>query len=137
MKYLLIILSLFLTFISWSKDVDYDNLVERDGLWYEKFSDVPFSGYSKGLHQGKINEGKRDGQWLIYYKSGQLEYKLNYKNGKQHGEQLFFYENEQVNIKGTYKDNKKEGDHIIYRSNGELLAIFTYQDNELINRIEY
>mgnify|MGYP003319353502 CR=1 FL=1 len=53
MKHLLIIFSLLLTSVSWSKDVDFKDLVKRDGLWYEKFTNEPFTGNSTGLKQGK------------------------------------------------------------------------------------
>ena len=45
MKHLLIIFSLLLTSISWSKDVDFNDLVYRDGFWYEKFSNKPFNNF--------------------------------------------------------------------------------------------
>ena len=44
MKHLLIIFTLLLTSVSWSKDVDIKDLVKRDGLYYEKFTDEPFTG---------------------------------------------------------------------------------------------
>ena len=48
MKHLLIIFSLLLTSFSWSKEVDYTDLVYRDGLYYEKFTDKPFTISSPG-----------------------------------------------------------------------------------------
>ena len=41
MKYY-IIFSLLLTSIIWSKDVDWNDLIKRDGLWYEKLTNEPF-----------------------------------------------------------------------------------------------
>jgi hypothetical protein len=34
---------------SWSETVSWDDLVERNDLFYEKFTDVPFTGEVKGL----------------------------------------------------------------------------------------
>ena len=82
MKHLLIIFSLFLTSVSWSKDVDIKDLVERDGIYYEKFSDKPFTGKVIGIKQGYLIDGKQDGKWLEFYKNGELESKLNFKDGK-------------------------------------------------------
>ena len=48
MKHLLIIFSLLLTSVSWSKDVDYNDLVKRNGLYYEKFTNEPFTGKTTG-----------------------------------------------------------------------------------------
>ena len=60
MKYLLIIFSLLLTSQSWSKDFDYDDLVERDGLIYEKFSNEPFTGTISGKIQRNYKEGRKE-----------------------------------------------------------------------------
>ena len=65
MKHLLIIFSLLLTSVSLSKDVNWKDLVKRDGLWYEKLANEPFTGSSTGLKQGKVKDGKKEGEWFI------------------------------------------------------------------------
>ena len=52
MKHLLIIFSLLLTSVSWSKDVNYMDLVIRNGLHYEKFTDELFTGKVVGFEKG-------------------------------------------------------------------------------------
>ena len=79
MKYLLIIFTLLLTSVSWSKDADFKDLVKRDGLYYEKLTDEPFTGNSTGLKQGKVKDGKKEGEWLYYFENGQLSLKNTYK----------------------------------------------------------
>ena len=59
------------------------DLVERDGLYYEKFTDAPFNGKVTGDKQGSFKDGKRDGAWVTYHENGQLWSKGNYKNGKK------------------------------------------------------
>ena len=41
---------------------------KRDGLWYEKFINEPFTGNSTGLKQGKVKYGKKDGEWSYYFR---------------------------------------------------------------------
>ena len=65
---------------SWSETMD--GLVEREGLYYEKFTNVPFNGKVTGQEQGSFKNGKRNGAWVGYHKNGQLRYEGNYKNGK-------------------------------------------------------
>jgi antitoxin component YwqK of YwqJK toxin-antitoxin module len=120
MKYLLILSCLLFTSVSWSKDVNSDDLVKRDGLYYEKFTDVPFTGNSIGKYQGKISKGKLEGEWLRYYWNGQLQEKRNYKKGKWEGEQLEYYDNGQLKSKGNFKDDKREGVSSKYYDNGQL-----------------
>ena len=49
-----------------------DDLVKRDGLHYEKFTTVPFTGKVTGKTQESVRNGKRDGSWARYYDSRQL-----------------------------------------------------------------
>ena len=88
------------------------DLVERDGLHYEKFTDIPFTGEMTGNPQGSYKNGKKDGAWVYYYPNGQVYYKGNYKNNKREGKWVYYYPNGQVHYKGNYKNNKKEGAHI-------------------------
>ena len=62
-----------------------DDLVKRNGLYYKKFSDTPFTGKVTGEIQGSIENGKKVGAWVYYWGNGQLKSKGNYKNGKEEG----------------------------------------------------
>ena len=151
-------LSLLLTSVSWSEDVDYNDLVKRDGLYYEKFTDKPFTGKVNGrFQQGKIKDGKKHGEWLWYHLDGQLgvkknykdgdlhgeylyydpygklDYKLNYKDGKLEGERLSYYDNGQLSSKGNYKDGKAEGEWLSYYDNGQLYRKRNYKDGQFIS----
>ena len=59
------------------------DLVERDGLHYKKFTDVPFSGKTTGKIQGTYKNGVLDGPSVSYYDNGQLSEKGTYKDGKK------------------------------------------------------
>ena len=61
-KILFTILILFIT--SCSKEISMDRIVERNGLVYEVNSQNPYNGNA-----------------LIYYENGQLEYQGTFKNG--------------------------------------------------------
>ena len=108
-------------------DLDKD-LVERKGLYYKKFSDVPFSGKVTGLNKGLIENGKEEGEWIAYYDNGQLSYKGNYENGKEEGEWIAYYDNGQLDSKGNYKNGKKEGEWIAYWDNGQLDSKGNYKN---------
>ena len=137
MKHLFIIFTLLLTSVSWSKDVDFFDLVERDGLYYEKFTDVPFSGNVVGRLVGKIKNGIWDGEIVEYYENGQLSRKTNYKDGKKEGESLWYYANGQLWIKSNFKDGKPEGEHLEYDKNGKLKITEIYKDNKIIETINH
>ena len=79
-----LILITLLSSPGWS--TPFNELVERDGLFYKKFTDVPFTGEVTGNYRlGYIKDGKRDGAWVAYWSNGQLRHKGNYKNGKKEG----------------------------------------------------
>ena len=67
----------------------------RDGLYYKKFSDIPFTGKTTGRSQ------------------------TSFKNGKFHGPCVHFHKNGQLKEKGTYKDDKKNGQWIDYDKSGK------------------
>ena len=57
------------------------DLVERDGLYYEKFTDAPFNGKVTGDKQGSFKNGKKDGAWFSYYRGNKSAWVQNHKNG--------------------------------------------------------
>ena len=97
-----------------------DDLEYRgDGLIYENFSDVPFTGNITGkTEQGTIRNGKKEGPRVYYYSNGQLSYKGTYKVGKKDGTWVYYHSNGQLSYKVTYKDNKKDGRWVRYWSDG-------------------
>lgn len=103
---------------SWS--VTYNDLVERNNLYYKKFTDAPFSGEVTGSDQGSVKNGKKDGTWISYYWDGQLRNKINWKNGVRDGAWVVYHENGQLRTKGNYKNHKTEGAWVYYHENGQL-----------------
>tara|TARA_Y100000588_G_C13977908_1_gene805866 strand:+ start:190 stop:684 length:495 start_codon:yes stop_codon:yes gene_type:complete len=90
-----------------SETVDFYDLVERDGLLYKKFTDVPFTGEVKG-QTGRVKDGKREGEWVSYHKNGLLQSKGTYRNGKEEREYVSYHDNGQLWFKGTYRNGKRE-----------------------------
>ena len=122
MKVLFLIISIFfISSPSWSETLTIDDLVERDDLYYKKFTNVPFTGEISGIQSGKFKNGKRDGEWFYYHENGQLKTKGNLKDGKQDGLWEQYYGNGQLKFKGIYKDGKIDGLEEHYHKNGRLI----------------
>ena len=49
-----------------------DDLVEREGIYYKQFTNVPFTGNITGTKQGKIKNGKKEGPWVEYSPDGSV-----------------------------------------------------------------
>ena len=63
--------------------LEMDDLVEREGLSYEKFTVVPFTGEVTGKIQGQFKDGNLEGLWVSYRENGTVDDVLTgtFKNG--------------------------------------------------------
>ena len=113
MKKLLPILFV-LIITSCSKEVPSDQLVIRDGIFYEVNSQTPFSGTS-----------------LSYNNDGQLEYREHFKDGKVDGLVEEYHENGQLKVRTNYKDGKRDGLRETFDVNGNPVSKGNYTDGEL------
>ena len=87
------------------------DLVKRDGIYYKKFTETPFTGKVTGKEQGRIKDGKKEGEWVKYHDK-KLWSKGSYKNGKREGDWVGYHDNGNVSYRGSYKNGKKEGDWV-------------------------
>ena len=108
--------------LAMSEEVTFDDLVEREGVFYKKFTDIRFSGkVITGRKQGHIKNGKREGFWVEYYESGDLNSKGTYKDGNKEGPWIYYYGNGGLWRKGNFKDGEQEGPWVGYHPNGRLM----------------
>jgi hypothetical protein len=102
---LAVLLITLLPSLGWS--TPFDELVERDGLYYPKFSDVPFTGEVTGREKGYVKDGRREGTWVTYYITGELRWKGNYENGKREGTWVTYRITGELREKGNYENGKR------------------------------
>ena len=120
------ILSLILTVtflfpsFAMGETVKLKDLVSRDGLYFKKFTDTPFTGDVKDTwRQGKIIDGKKEGRWIEYHGNGQLEVKGNYKDGLKEGSWVRYHETGALWRQGIYRQGKREGRWFEFNKWGE------------------
>ncbi|MEK9669684.1 MAG: hypothetical protein VW421_01625 [Gammaproteobacteria bacterium] len=113
------------------------DLVKRDGLYYKKFTDVPFTGkIDEQSHKGSMKNGNRVGGWVEYRDNGQLRAKGFYNdNGQYEGLWEWYWENGQLMEKGEYRNGKKEGYWETYNRDGSVskYGTGTYKNGEKIS----
>ena len=109
-KYLIFIPILLFSLGFSQQEYNNKDIIELDnGLWSEKFSDVPITGKVYGyfgeqsnpkkVYLGNIRNGKKEGKWVSYFHStGRKQYELNYKDGKYDGLTTVWYKNGQKEI---------------------------------------
>ena len=96
-----------------------------NGLYYKKFTDVPFTGKVAGEYLGLFKGGKRDGPWVSYYYNGQLKWKGNHKAGKVEGLFVSYWHNGKLQSKGLSKDGEMEGPWVSYNKDGTVDKYWT------------
>tara|TARA_B110000503_G_scaffold63744_1_gene100561 strand:- start:191 stop:607 length:417 start_codon:yes stop_codon:yes gene_type:complete len=114
--FLTILLLTLLSSPSWSTSLD--DLVERDGVYYPQFSDVPFTGGVTGKSQGSLENGKKVGDWVRYHYNGQLSYKGNYNKGSKRGLWVTYFSNGQLLSKGNYYYGWHDGAWVFFNDDG-------------------
>ena len=71
-----------------SREYDIDIIVERDNLFYLKFSDEIVSGKVYQMFSGnkvilgEVIDGKQEGKWTEWYENGQKSFEGTYKDGE-------------------------------------------------------
>ena len=121
-----------------SKKYNKDDLEVRDGLYYLKDSDVPYSGkviYKKNEYMtesGELNNGQKVGEWKSTYNStGKLHGKTDYENGKRKdGLGESFHWNGELWNRVNIKDGKMDGIWEEYHDNGQLASKVLMVDGE-------
>ena len=111
-------------------DLNPNDLVSRDGFFYEKFTDIPFTGTVKGSERGSISDGLRQGLWEFFDDNGNLVSRGNFKDGYENGTWEFYWGNGQLKEKGKFVEGKKEGQWIGYWKNGNLEFKGDFQTGE-------
>ena len=110
--------------IGWSLTIK--DLVVREGLYYKKFSDVPFTGEVTGKEQGLVKNGDLEGLWIGYHDNGQMWYKGTFKKGCKDGSDWKeFWKNGQLYYKGVYKNCGRQGYWVYYDEDGKINNFFT------------
>lgn len=66
------------------------------------------------------NESKRTGDWEVYYKTGEVKARGNYKNNLKEGTWTYYFKNGNVEQSGTYSNGRYSGVWKWYYSSGEL-----------------
>ncbi|MEM7162610.1 MAG: hypothetical protein AAF487_09260 [Bacteroidota bacterium] len=72
--------------------------------------------------EGEYKDGKKVKQWKFYHKNGSIEQKGKYVKGKPHGEWRWFYESGDLHREELYRKGKEDGLSVEYDINGEIIT---------------
>ncbi len=96
--------------------------------YYKKEGDKEIKVEEKHFHdngqlkmEGKLIDGKRDGEWKAYFNNGQVQSEGMFTNGNREGKAKVYFSDGQVRYEGEYKNNKKTGHWKFYNEQGKLI----------------
>jgi len=97
--------------------LDYQLLIERDGVHYRKKTNEIYSGpvfNINGISEATLKEGKFDGPFKSYYKDGKLKEERTYKDGLVDGPFKSYRENGELKEEATFKNGEPDGVYKLY-----------------------
>ena len=139
------LLLLILIYPSFSFSKSIDDLFVREQTYFNKFSDMPFTGKVKGRINGEIINGLRHGKWEVYYKQDLFDKLLdkkvlkvrgNFEAGLREGTWEYYFENGNLFAKGNYSRDLMIDIWNIYYDDEELRLI-KYFGNDVKSKTYY
>ena len=116
-----------------------DEVVKRDDTYYEKFSNVPFSGYLESYFPngqlkviGEFSDGKKVGEWSEYYMNGIKKSEGQFARGKRDGAWMYYFLNANIKEKQFYNDGNKDGLWEKFDIDGTIVQTESYQNGRWI-----
>lgn len=99
----------------------------KDGRWYLKKSQKPYSGKfidyflnGKIEGEGTLKDGLVNGTRTLYYQNGNKDYFRNYIDGIANGYSEEYFQNGKLKQKGSFKNGKDDGLWVDYYSTGVI-----------------
>ncbi len=124
-----------------SDGVNVDELEDREGVFYLKLSNTPYTGKSFEFHENgnkkselTLKEGKIDGLLLQWHANGQKKTEVNFKDGKEDGLRVSWYKDGQKEQESNWKDGQMDGTLTLWHKNGKKMAQGTAKGGKSISR---
>jgi hypothetical protein len=142
-------------------------LVFRDSLLYaDSTTNIPFTGRYKSKALGNfiefdVKDGKKDGDFFIYFPNkkiqisgkfkndknvgewkyyrsdGSLESAGIFENGLPNGKWAFYFENGKLSEEGTILKGNKEGEWKIYNDSGKVSVLLKFKKDVVVDSVNY
>ncbi len=76
--------------------------------------------------EGPYKNGKRDGLWKTYYKTGELWSEIYFNNGQPDSNTTAYYPNGKIRYQGFYTKGQKSGTWKIFKEDGSIKELKHY-----------
>ncbi|MEA3443366.1 MAG: toxin-antitoxin system YwqK family antitoxin, partial [Bacteroidota bacterium] len=115
----------------------FSQIIEgNDGLFYTEQNNLYSGLYTEFFENGQkrielnLVDGKRDGEVILYFKSGEKNEIRKYKMNLMHGTWTTWNEQSVKIAEANYNNGKKNGKWFIWDENGTLRYNMTYKDGK-------
>jgi len=76
--------------------------------------------------EGPYKNGKRDGLWKTYYKTGELWSEIYFNNGQPDSNTTAYYPNGKIRYQGFYTKGQKSGTWKLFKEDGSIKELKHY-----------
>lgn len=136
MRHIPLLLLIAIFFACPSHGATFEDLVKKNGIYYEIASDKPFSGEIRGAAAGFFKDGLKNGRWVYHHLNGRIKSSGDYQGGQKQGAWIGYYENGQVFYEGAYLSGVKDGPWVSFYDDGKLFYRGQYKGGKEDGRWE-
>jgi len=84
--------------------------------------------------KGRLIGQKSKIQELTYFKNGNKQSEVDYRNDKVNGWARMWFENGKLHVEATYKDSKTHGVRNAFHENGKVFCRAEYENGKLLRK---
>ena len=121
------------------KIVTVEELEVREGIYYLRGSNIPFTDTYMTFHENgnkkkkiRFKDGKPNGIAITWNENGQKLRETNFKDGKDDGIVVQWHDNGQKKDEGNYKDGVMDGLWVWWHENGQKKAEGKFKKGRVI-----
>lgn len=107
-----------------------DEQGRKQGKWIVYGKDRPSKGYPNDskIEEGKYDNNRKTGIWVMYYPNGNVRTKGEFKYGRPKGEFTKYYEDGTIKQEGNFTGRSFQGTMKQYHPNGKVAIEKTFND---------
>jgi len=132
LKQIIVLLVMIIVSYGCGRSQENIQLVERNGLFYEINSEVPYTGRVVGEEEGTWKDGKREGTHTWWHENGQKKREGEYIDGKPEGTYTSWHENGQKEAEVNCKNGNLDGPFTAWYENGQKKEEGTNKDGKVV-----
>jgi hypothetical protein len=117
----------------------YANLERRDGLYYERDSEVPFTGRRELRHPDgspaghlEFENGLENGYHCEWYETGQVKLLAHYEKGHKQGVERGWHENGTMSYRVSYASGLIDGQATAWKPDGTVVMEACFRNDVLV-----